>query len=80
MNEKQMSNFLNYNIYLTRWKETEVRFTSAKVHKGKHENSHQMDDFFTKIFIHAYVFSAANICKHSVLLSISIYSHLIGLM
>ncbi|KAG7315331.1 hypothetical protein KOW79_021419 [Hemibagrus wyckioides] len=24
MNEKQMSNFLNYNIYLTRWKETEA--------------------------------------------------------
>lgn len=35
MNEKSMSDFLNYNIYLTRWKETEVRYTFANKHIHK---------------------------------------------
>lgn len=30
MSEKSMGDFLNYNIYLTRWKETEVRHTKTR--------------------------------------------------
>lgn len=44
MSEKNMSDFLNYNIYLTRWKETEVRFTSTK--KLEQGNKQKMNDLF----------------------------------